>query len=268
MTINSRQNEIIKDVKKLHQKKFREEKKQFITEGERSVNEALITGSRIITVFVTNEYFVQEKNQILIKEIKKKISDIKIISNNVMEYIADTRNPSGILAVVSYDEIENYELDPNNPFLILDAVSDPGNTGTILRSSAAFGIKNVFLINNCVDVYNPKTVRSSAGSIFRIKPYIIDEKMLDVFFNQCASMRIRIISTQLSDDAQYLYDYKFGNSIGLILSNEAKGLSDNIKKYVDLNLKIRIKKNIESLNVSNAASVFLYEISRQLNLLK
>ena len=94
MTINSRQNEIIKDVKKLHQKKFREEKKQFITEGERSVNEALITGSRIITVFVTNEYFVQEKNQILIKEIKKKISDIKIISNNVMEYIADTRNPS------------------------------------------------------------------------------------------------------------------------------------------------------------------------------
>ena len=122
MTINSRQNEIIKDVKKLHQKKFREEKKQFITEGERSVNEALITESRIITVFVTNEYFVQEKNQILIKEIKKKISDIKIISNNVMEYIADTQNPSGILAVVSYDEIENYELDPNNPFLILDAV--------------------------------------------------------------------------------------------------------------------------------------------------
>ena len=239
MIITSVNNDFIKETVKLKEKKYRDLTNTFLIEGLHLVNEAI--NNNLIKVIFVLEDFSFDTNF-------KKI----IVSREVMKKLSDNPSLPKIMAIVEKKKEESI----GNKVVILDRVQDPGNLGTIIRSATAFNFDTIILSNNSVDLYNSKVVRSTQGMLFNIN--ILRRDIKEEITN-LKSKNYLILGTDVyngSDVSKYTVNKKFA----LVLGNEGTGVSEEVKSLCDDNLYIKMNSNCESLNVSVAASILMYEL--------
>lgn len=252
MVITSEKNEFIKNIKKLSDKKYRYEKRLFFVEGKNSVFEALKSGFEVVHLLVAEDFNVDFQIE------KEKIV---FVDERVFKKISDTVAPQMIMAVIKMPKWEVNDIVKEGGFyVILDEVQDPGNVGTIIRSADAFNVDGIFAINNTVDIYNPKVLRSTMGSIFHLP--VVNDVEPSKLFDVLKKNGIRILSTSLKAE-KYIYDFDISKNAALIFGNESRGVNSHLDEFVDDSFKIPMDGMAESLNVSVAASICLYESERQ-----
>lgn len=256
--ITSSKNPIIKEVKALKNRKFREQKKLFFIEGIRFVEEALKEKADIVRIFLSQQFY--ENRQDFVRDILESC-EIFVISDALFKEISDTDTPQGVLAVMGmkYYDINNIKSN-NNLFIVLDSIQDPGNMGTIIRTADAAGFTGVIASKGCVDIYNSKVLRSTMGSIFHIPLYQCENIIEGL--NILKANRIKVYAAHLGGKSNY-FDIDMKDNIAVIIGNEANGISDDVAACADELVKIPMPGRAESLNASVAASLLIYESVRQ-----
>ena len=259
MVITSKDNEQIKHIKKLKEKKYREEYNEFIIEGSKMIEEALSEKVNIKTVVICDNC----KNQgaipnELMYEIAKK--NCIYVDEKIFNSITDVVNPQGIMAVVEKSNKENNKLDfTQDLFLILDNIQDPGNMGTILRTADSLNMKQIIVSKGSADCYNLKVVRSTMGAIFRVK--VIEVENLEKTLKELKKHKINVYATDLKTDKS-IYDVDYKRS-AIVIGNESNGVSNNILEQASDRIKIPMLGKTESLNAAVATSIILYEANRK-----
>ena len=242
--IESVNNERVKYWTKLNEKKYQKAEKLFLVEGEHLVYEAL-KSQHLKEVIVLNGYdFEYDKKT--------------FVSENVMRKISNLTNIPKLVGVVKMLE----EREINGNVLMLDQVSDPGNLGTIIRSSVAFGIDTIILGRGCVSVYNPKVVRATEGQMFHLN---IIERHLEQAIEDLRSEGYKIYATDV-EEGETLYKTDFAPKTAIVMGNEGAGVSSEIKSMSDEYLYIEMNETCESLNVGVATSIILYELYMKSNI--
>lgn len=239
MLITSVNNEKIKNIVKLQDKKTRDELNLFIVEGDHLVNEAIKHN------LVKEIYSLETNNN---------YKDATFVSNSVMKKISLNKSVPDVIAVVNKPSMDVI----HGNVLILDGIQDPGNLGTIIRSSVAFNIGTIILSNNCVDLYNDKVIRSTEGNIFNIN--IIRED-LNKMISFLKENDYTIIGTKVTDGVD-ICEMKT-SKYALIMGNEGLGVSKKILDLCDEYAYIKMNSNVESLNVAVATSILLYELDKR-----
>lgn len=242
MHITSINNEYIKEISKLNEKKYRDKSNKYLIEGLHLVTEALKYD--IIDTIIIREDFSYE-------------TDIKhiIVSNEVMKKLSDNPSIPKIMAVVNKKE----STISGNKILLLDRLQDPGNLGTIIRSAVAFNFDTIILSNDTVDLYNSKVLRSTQGMLFNIN--ILRQDLTSVI-NELKNNNYTIYGTKV-DNGNDVKKINNTNKFALIIGNEGTGISDNILKQCDKYLYIKMNNNCESLNAGVAASILMYEMGNK-----
>lgn len=242
MLYTSTQNEKIKNLRKLNNKKFRDENSLFLIEGEHLVLEAYKNG-------YLKELLLEENTSLSINV------PTSYLTRNVMKFISELDNPSNIMGVCT-KLVEQEELE--NKILVLDNVQDPGNLGTIIRSAVAFNIDTIILSDDTVDLYNSKVIRASQGMIFKIN--IVRKSLLEVIPN-LKKQGYRIYATNVKN-GKSLKNVEKVSKFAIIMGNEGLGVKESISSLADDFLYIDMAKDCESLNVAVAASIILYELDK------
>jgi len=259
--ITSAQNPIIKEVKSLKQKKYREEKKLFFIEGIRFVEEALKEGVQIERILVSDKLAETNSGYEILKKVSNGGYPVFQLPHKLFMEISDTQNPQWILAVLSMKNCDIEDVwDEKNFFVILDSVQDPGNMGTIIRTADAAGMTGVIVSKGCVDVYNPKVLRSTMGSIFHI-PICQSQDIFETM-DRMKKRGIKICAAHLEGSCDY-FDLEYKNNIAIVIGNEANGISEEVKNFADILVRIPMPGRAESLNASVAAVILMYEILRK-----
>jgi TrmH family RNA methyltransferase len=254
--ITSNNNAQVKRLVQLQKKsKVRNEEKVFLVEGLRMFLE--VPAKRVEKVYISESLYNKKKEELNLEKFS-----VEILSDSVFEYVSDTKTPQGILCIV---EQERYDIEDllniKNPhFMVLDNLQDPGNLGTIVRTAEGAGVDAVFLSKESVDIYNPKTIRSTMGSIYRM-PVIYIEDLLELLkiFKQKG---IKSYAAHL--DGKNSYDkesYQAGTAI--LIGNEGNGLRDEVANSADVWVQIPMQGQVESLNAAIAASILMFEVYRQ-----
>lgn len=241
MVITSKDNPCIKYVKKLYKKSFRDEAGLFLAEGDRLVSDAAKSGAVIESLFVTEKY----------SGVSIVAENVYTVCDRVMEYICDTSTPQGILAVIRKQSYS--KADISEPAVICDRVSDPGNLGTIIRTADAAGFGSVVVLPGCADAFSPKVVRASMGSVFHIPVIECDFEDISGMNLLCADL----------NNSSYIYEFDFKQPFGVVIGNEANGVSKDIMNACDYRIKIPMPGKSESLNAAVSFSVIAFEALRQ-----
>ena len=255
--ITSSANGKVKQVMNLIKKsKARNESGLFVAEGFRIVKE--IPENQIDSLYVSESFLKEEE--------RKKFLNGKrheILSDGVFEVMSDTKTPQGILALVKQHtyQVEDLLAAPGPALLmILENIQDPGNLGTIIRAGEGAGITGVLMSRTTADIYNPKVIRSTMGSVFRVPFAYTDE--LAVSINKLKEKGIRMYAAHLEGRNNYeKEDYTVDT--GFIIGNEANGLTKETAMLADTYIKIPMLGSVESLNAAVAASVLMFETARQ-----
>lgn len=254
--ITSTSNKQVKNIIQLNKKsKARKEADVFVVEGLKMFLEA--PGEYIQQVYVSETFILKEKN-------KKSLGNInyEVLEDNVFQASCDTKTPQGILSIIKQFHYEPMDIIKKEKahIMILEDLQDPGNLGTILRAGEGAGISGVILSKNCVDIYNPKTIRSTMGSIYRV-PFVYVEDLTDTV-RMMKKNKIVVFAAHLKDSQDYeKLDLK--GSHAFMIGNEGNGLSDQLSSIADSYLKIPMEGKVESLNAAIAASILMYETARQ-----
>lgn len=267
MLISGKDNPRIKQYKKLSSsKKARAEQRLFVVEGMRGVLDLLSLAGEggaveAVSVFYTAAALEKYRGQLAVELIERLDENARFeITEPVAEKMSDVGQTQGAFAIArALDrQLSAEELNARGKYLVLDNIQDPGNLGTMLRTSAAVGIDGVILTNNTVDLYNPKVVRSAMGSMPRVKLYI------EQSFERAASLLreagVRTIAAVVSGGSD-IRGYDFSGGCAAVIGNEGKGLPDEHIALCDDRVTIRMNGNMESLNAAIAGTVFLWEMS-------
>ena len=243
-------------------KKERDRDGVFVAEGERLVTEA--PRERIVSLYVSASYR-PEKSGDAERFLASCGSGVQRVSDEVFAKMSDTKTPQGILAVVKRAEApREVPASGKGPLLVLESIQDPGNLGTILRTAEAAGAAGILLCAGTADVYQPKVVRASMGSIFRVP--LLPQKKESGFEETAKVLRekgYRIVCADADGDTDYdKYDWK--QKTALVIGNEANGLSEEAAGGADTLLRIPMEGKNESLNAAVATAVLLFEAARQL----
>ena len=233
----------------------------FLAEGEKLFLEC--DPARILSVAVTEAIGkASPETAGKIKALTERNVKILTVTENEFERVSDTKTPQGVLAVVRAYDYSEEELfrDPSGLYVFLDSVQDPGNVGTIIRSAEAAGVSGVVLNRTSADVYNPKVIRSTMGSVFRMKFLTTDD--LPGLIKRFRSGGGRVFSACLPGSVPYdAPDYR-GKSAFLV-GNESRGLSEEVIALSDERIRIPMEGRVESLNAAMAATILMYEAHRQ-----
>ena len=239
MLITSINNQTIKELDKLKQKKYRDLEQKFLIEGEHLVEEAEKSGVLEKIILLENSEYHSNLEKIYVsKSVMKKLSSLDTPPNII-----------GVCKMLSRKEL-------GKKVLLLDDIQDPGNLGTIIRSSVAFNVDSIVMSLNTVDLYNPKVIRSTQGMIFKIN--LIKDDLGQVI-KKLKSKNIPIYTTNVNG-GENIKNINSTDSYGLIMGNEGNGVKDEISTLADRKIYIPMNSKVESLNVSVAASILLYEI--------
>lgn len=241
MLYSSIDNNKIKDLKKLQNKKYRDKKQKFLVEGRHLVLEAFKTGLL--------EELLLEENELLPLDVMT-----HYMTNNVSNYLSELETPTNIIGICKKNEGSL----KGNKIVYLDCIQDPGNLGTIIRSCVAFNIDTLILSKDCVDMYNSKVIRATQGLVFHMNIIIED---------------VEKVVPKLKDEGYKIYgtNVKFGKSLKtvaktekfvIIMGNEGNGIGEVSSELCDEFIYIDMNDNCESLNVGVATSIILYEMDK------
>lgn len=241
MLYTSIDNKKIKDIKKLHQKKYRDKTNTFLIETEHLVLEAYKTG------YIKE--LILEQDTLFPLDV-----ETNYVTNDIIHYISDLESPSNVMAICNKKE----EKELGNRILLLDEIQDPGNLGTIIRSAVAFNFDTIVLGDNTVDLYNPKVIRASQGMIFHIN--IINRNLLE-FIPELSNQEYKILGTKVTH-GKNIKDIEKTEKFAIIMGNEGNGMSEEVEELCDEFIYIDMNEACESLNVGVATSIILYELDK------
>lgn len=244
MLITSLENERIKNYIKLKDKKYRKRTNTFIVEGLHLVLEAYKSGNLIELII--------EKDEVLPLDVPT-----IFVTNEIINRISSLDTPVTVLGLCKINDSKEIK---GSKVLMLDGIQDPGNLGTIIRSSVAFDVDTIVLGDNTVDLYNPKVIRATQGMMFHIN--IINEN-LETVIKELKSREIPVYGTKVEygEDVRS-FPTKDKKSYGLVMGNEGAGVSSEVLDMCDKYIYIDMNEKVESLNVSIATSIILYELNR------
>lgn len=241
--ITSKDNKIYKQAKKLLGKSERYKTGLFLAEGKRIVSDA-VSSKAAEYIFVSEDFSGEDFGL-----------PTYVLNNSMFSELSDTKTSQGIIAVCRMN-FADINCISGDLILVCDGVSDPGNLGTLIRTAECSGADGVIILKGSVDPFSPKVVRSTMGSVFRIPMYFIDggvKEYLDEYK----------IAVTVLDGSKNLYECDLSGKIAVVVGNEAYGVGYELVKCSDIKIKIPMSGNAESLNVSVAGSVVMYEAYRQ-----
>lgn len=254
--ITSTSNVQVKRLLQLQRKsKARNEEQIFLVEGLRMFLE--VPAERVQKVYISETLYNKKEQELNLDRFS-----VEILSDTVFQYVSDTKTPQGILCIVQqkkYDIDELLKLE-NPHFIVLDNLQDPGNLGTIVRTAEGAGVNAVFLSRESVDIYNPKTIRSTMGSIYRMPVIYVDDllQLLSLFKQKGIKSYAAHLDGEKSYDKE---NYQSGTAI--LIGNEGNGLRDEVASLADVWVQIPMQGQVESLNAAIAASILMFEVYRQ-----
>lgn len=253
--ITSLSNQKIKNVMQLiSSAKARREQGKYVVEGNKMFLEA---PERYLQEIFVSESF--EKSD----EGKKSLSSKKyeVVSDQIFKKMSDTVTPQGVLCVLLKPEYEIKEIFEKQRvrILVLEGVQDPGNLGTMLRTSEAAGFDLILADKNTVDVYNPKVIRSTMGSVYRV-PVIYTDNLIGKLL-ELKDMGIKAYAAHLKGEKSFR-EVEYADKCAILIGNEGKGLSDEISDKADVLVKIPMEGKVESLNAAVAAAIMMFETGR------
>lgn len=255
MIITSTSNEQIKKIIQLKEKaKARRTTKTFTVEGIKMFSE--IPENELVDTYVS-ESFEKENKEVLAG------NKYQLVSDSVFKKISDTVTPQGILAVVkqkSYtvEQIIEGRNKEKSCIVVLDRLQDPGNLGTIVRTGEGAGISGIIMSSDCADIYNPKVIRSTMGSIFRVPFAVVEDlpKAVEMLKNSGIVTYAAHLKGELYNSGT------LNDDCALLIGNEAKGLSEEVSEKADKLIKIPMEGKVESLNAAVATAILMYEARR------
>ncbi len=260
--ISSTANRQIKYVNALVKKaKTRNDEDLFVVEGPRMCTE--IPKDRIHSLYVS-ESFGKEPE---IRSLTVGMRHVEMVSDEVFKSLSDTRTPQGVLALVrqyhyTFDKVAQTGAESGRPALlmVLERLQDPGNLGTILRAGEGAGVTGILMDRFTADIYNPKVIRSTMGSVFRVPFAYVDD--LDDALAKLKKKGIRLFAAHLS--GANIYDKEdYTCDAGFLIGNEGNGLTEQTALTADRLVRIPMEGRLESLNAAVAASVLMFEAARQ-----
>lgn len=244
MEITSKTNIKVKQWMKYHQKKYRDQDKKFIIEGEHLIEEALnasVLDILLVRKGVESPFF--------------NVKEIFEVSDDVMDKLSTNISKVDFIGICHY--IEN-NIDQYDHVLLLDDVQDPGNMGTIIRTAYSFGYQVIFVSKNCVDIYNDKSIRSTQGALFHIPVVQVDLKDQ---ITELQSQKFAVIGTSLQN-AKALREVQIPEKCALLFGNEGQGVHPELMTLCDTNICIEMHA-FESLNVAIAAGICMYQFAKR-----
>lgn len=253
LEIESKNNNLFKEIKKLKEKKHRIKSNKYLIEGLRFIEEAIKSKVSIDSIIFTESF--KEKNPDLFLKINE---NIKLIQMNeaLLKQLCSTENPQGIVGVIN---MQNKELKSGELVVLVDKVQDPGNMGTIIRTAHAAGAAGIVMTKGTVDIYNDKTLRSTMGSIFYIP--IVEDDSLD-FVKSLKKEGYKLVVSSLQGKNNF-FEENLQGKVMIAVGNEGNGVSDEVYDIADIKVKIPMPGEAESLNVAVATSIMIYEKIRQ-----
>ena len=243
--ITSKANSVVKNAKKLHQKKYR--KSAYLIEGWHLFEEAVQAGVMIEKIFALENY----RDQLAA------FPQTVWVSEDILLDLADSQTPQGIVAVVQKEEVGQVDLSQGK-FLFLEDVQDPGNVGTIIRTADAAGFTGVIVSEKSADIYSLKTLRSMQGSHFHLPIYRMSSQAL---FKGAKKAVIPVLATTLSKDSVDYRELPPIDNFVLVMGNEGQGISPLMAESADQLVHISMKGQAESLNVAVAAGILIFHLS-------
>ncbi|OBS62106.1 23S rRNA methyltransferase [Enterococcus mundtii] len=249
--IQSAKNPRIKEIKKLHKKKHREEGQEYLLEGFHLIEEAV--NAKVIPkeIFLTERGWSEWGTWV-----EQHALDCFLVTDEVMAVISDLPTPQGIVAVIPL-EVSQVSIDTGG-WLLLDNVQDPGNVGTMIRTADAFGLAGVILGKGSADIYSTKVLRSMQGSNYHL-PVVSQE--LDALIPELKEKGFAIYGTELNEEAVSLPTVVPTKNYTIIMGNEGQGVRSELLALTDKNIYIPMNGHAESLNVGVATGILLYHLS-------
>ena len=256
--ISSKDNEIVKSIRKLKEKKYRDIENCYVIEGIKLIKEAINENAKIKEIVVCEECINSgEIDKDTLYEIAK--YNVIYVTEKVFNAITDVKTPQGILAVIEKKAL-NKQIDYSQDIIIaLDGVQDPGNMGTILRTVDSANLNQIIVSKDSADCYNPKVVRSTMGAIFRVN--IIEVDNLKETLEAVKKNKFKVMVTAL-DTNESIYSVNYNNKV-IVIGNEANGVSKEVQVIADEKVKIPMLGKTESLNASVATGIMIYEYVRR-----
>lgn len=254
--ITSTTNALVKETAKLAQKKYRNEKRLFLIEGQKAVEEALLLGVKLEQIFILKEKYSKfaasfnQENKIL------------LVNEAVMKKISTTETAPEVLATARQMDFSIKNLTDKNRIILLENIKDSGNLGTIIRTATALGAEAIILAGETADIYNPKTVRAAVGNLFKIP--IVSVKSTEEA--RKLLKEYKFFAAVVSGEAESIIGLKLPEKSVIMLGSEANGLSKETILAADRKITIPISKNVESLNLSMAAAICTWELFGKKNL--
>lgn len=253
--ITSNSNQQIKHIQLLLDKaKYRRETGLFVIEGIRMFLETPL--KQLDKVYVSEEFMKKSNNAERVKKLPH-----EIIADQVFKKMSGTSTPQGILATVKMPVYDIDELLKKGDafFLILNSVQDPGNIGTMIRTAEAAGVTAIIMDKGCADIWGPKVVRSTMGSIYRVPFHVTED--LPLLLDKMKQEGVKLMAGHLSG-TEYFSQTEYGDKSGILIGNEGNGLAEEISQKADVLVKIPMEGKVESLNAAISAALFMYEIKR------
>lgn len=248
MEITSVNNDKIKDVAKLLQKKYRNESGKFLIEGQKAIEEAFNVG-----IEIENIYLLKQKAS------KYTFANEKLIfvTESVLKKISATDSAPEAVAIGKQKKYDLKSLKNTKRLALFENIKDLGNLGTILRAATAFAMDGIILFGDTVDLYNPKCVRASVGNLW--KTPVIQIKDIDILKENFSDFQ-RIATLPKSEDSTYLKDFNSQDKTLVMFGAEADGLSQELTNFSTDKLTIEMKSSVESLNLSMSAGIIFYKL--------
>ncbi|MDQ3549028.1 MAG: RNA methyltransferase [Chloroflexota bacterium] len=254
--ITSSTNPTIKLARSLHRKRVRQRERAILVEGTRSILTAHGHGLRIRALLVDASR--ASDVEVVVARLRGASGRVLLIDPALFQYITDTEHPQALVAIC---DMVDLELPVDSSFVVaLDAVRDPGNLGTLIRSCAAAGADGVALLRGTVDPYNPKALRASVGSIFALP--VQSFAGVDDIIRRCFLNRPLVVMADADGERAY-EDVDWSAPTLLVIGGEADGTSDEARTYADIIVNIPMAPGVESLNAAVAGSIIAFEIARQ-----
>lgn len=250
----SRDNHFVKHALRLKQRKYRDEEGRFIIEGIRLIEEGIREN---LVEYILYSSKLMETNGA--ERIEKSGIRMYEVSHDILKELCDTQNPQGAIAVAAKPDAAKEGLQ-GDFIIIADGIQDPGNLGTIIRTADAAGADGVILLKGTVDAYNPKTLRSTMGSVFHIPVMYYEE--VESLVESLRGKGYSIYASSL-EDSEVIYNCDFKGKVAIVIGNEANGIPKEHMNLYTHKMKIPMIGRAESLNAASAAAIIMYEVVRQ-----